>query len=207
MNTSQINSSGLGRIQDPTKNASTRKEDPLEKKQNHENSAAQTKKTNRAEILSSLKDTKKTDRLKKEFEESTPQISDYMKMISRFENKVKQDEIDKKDLDRLMQSLEEKILSLNDQQKTKLKNIEFFKKRGIENLKSMRETLIEMFDSEKDRENFFEFLKSPEFVTLLLNEQEQLNSYKPPAGGLNNQSPKPLKSENSSVETQKPQSV
>lgn len=207
MNTSQLNSSSLGRIQDPTKIASNRKENLLDKKLNHENSAVQTKKTNRAEILSSLKDSKKTDRQKKEFEESTPQISEYMKMISRFENKVKQDEIEEKDLERLMQALEDKILTLNEQQKTKLKNIEFFKKRGIENLKTMRETLVDMFDSEKERESFFEFLRSPEFVTLLLNEQEQLSSYKPGAAGSNNQNGKQPKSENSPAEGRKPQTV
>jgi len=207
MNTSKLNSSSLGRIQDATKNALNRKDNPLGKKQKPENSAARTKQTNKAEILSSLKDPKKTESLDNKFENASPQINDYMKMISRFENKVKQDEIEKEDLERVMQALEDKILSMNEQQKTKLKNIDFFKKRGIENLKSMRETLIEMFDDEKERENVFEFLKSPEFVTLLMNEQKPLENYKPTSAGANNLNSKVTSEANGVTETRTPPKV
>ncbi|MBT4266108.1 MAG: hypothetical protein HN580_08230 [Deltaproteobacteria bacterium] len=207
MNTSKLNSSSLGRIQDATKNALNRKDNPLGKKQKPENSAARTKQTNKAEVLSSLKDPKKTESLDNKFENASPQINDYMKMISRFENKVKQDEIEKEDLERVMQALEDKILSMNEQQKTKLKNIDFFKKRGIENLKSMRETLIEMFDDEKERENVFEFLKSPEFVTLLMNEQKPLENYKPTSAGANNLNSKVTSEANGVTETRTPPKV
>ncbi|MBT4089595.1 MAG: hypothetical protein HOE30_13995 [Deltaproteobacteria bacterium] len=207
MNTSKLNSSSLGRIQDATKNALNRKDNPLGKKQKPENSAARTKQTNKAEVLSSLKDPKKTESLDNKFENASPQINDYMKMISRFENKVKQDEIEKEDLERVMQALEDKILSMNEQQKTKLKNIDFFKKRGIENLKSMRETLIEMFDDEKERENVFEFLKSPEFVTLLMNEQKPLENYKPTSAGANNLNSKVPSEANGVTETRTPPKV
>ncbi len=204
MNTSQLNSSSLGRIQDPTKNALNRKENPLGKQQKPENSAARAKQTNKAEILSSLKDSKKTDSSDKKFENASPQINEYMKMISRFENRVKQDEVEKEDLERVMQALEDKILSMNEQQKLKLKNIEFFKKKGIENLKTMKETLIEMFDNETERETFFEFLKSPEFVTVLLNEQKVFESYKPASMGSNNSSNGNLKDAGKGVEAHKP---
>ena len=56
-----------------------------------------------------------------EIEKESPEIDEYLKMISRFENKVKQDEIKKEDLDKVLMALEEKILSLDDQQKIKLK--------------------------------------------------------------------------------------
>ena len=207
MNTSQLNSSSLGRIQDPTKNALNRKENPLGKQQKPENSAARTKQTNKAEILSSLKDSKKTEGSEKKFENASPQINEYMKMISRFENRVKQDKVEKEDLERVMQALEDKILSLNEQQKLKLRNIEFFKKKGIENLKTMKETLIEMFDNETERETFFEFLKSPEFVTVLLNEQKVFESYKPASMGSNNNSDGTLKDAGNSVQAPKPSKV
>jgi len=203
MNTSQLNSSSLGRIQDATKNALNRKENPLGKGQKPENSAARTKQANKAEILSSLKDPKKNESSDKKFENASPQINEYMKMISRFENKVKQDEIEKEDLERVMQALEDKILTLDEQQKLKLKNIEFFKKKGIENLKAMRETLIEMFDNDTEQEEFFEFLKSPEFVTVLLNEPKVFESYKPAANGAKNITGKALKDAGNGVETRK----
>jgi hypothetical protein len=207
MNTSQLNSSSLGRIQDPTKNALNRKENPLGKQQKPENSATRTKQANKAKILSSLKDSKKTESSDKKFENASPQINDYMKMISRFENRVKQDEIEKEDLERVMQSLEDKILSMNEQQKLKLKNIDFFKKKGIENLKTMKASLIEMFDSDTERETFFEFLKSPEFVTVLLNEPKVFESYKPAAMGSNNSNSGALKDAGKGAEARKPPKV
>lgn len=185
----------MGRIPDTTKNALNRKDNPLDKN-GVENSAArtkQTKGTNRAEIASSLKNAKKEDKQLKDFENSSPQINEYLKMISRFENKVKQDQIDEKDLERVMQALEDKILSLNSQQKNRLKNIELFKTKGIENLKNMKESLIEMFESKEEREAFFEFLKSPEFVTLLLNEQKPLEGYSPAAKAQANQNGNSMK--------------
>jgi|GEM_PF-2396583 len=210
MNTSQLNSSGLGRNQNSTKNALNRKDNPLDKKQPLENSdvrLSQAKRSNRAEIVSSLKDPAKTDSVKKDFENESPQISEYMKMISRFENKVKQDEIEKKDLERVLQALEDKILSMNTQQKNRLKNIELFKKKGVENLKTMRETLVEMFEDKNERENFFDFLKSPEFVTILLNEQEHPKGYSPATAGSNTQNGKPVKEEPGAAEPQTPQRV
>ena len=150
MNTSQLKPSGLGRISDPTKNASNRKENPLGKSQTPENSTAnlkQARKANKAEIMSSLKDPKKNELLNKAFGESSPKINEYLKMISRFENKVKQDQVEEKDLERIMKALEEKILSMNSNQKNRLKGLEFFKKHGIENMKNMKQTLIEMFEN------------------------------------------------------------
>ncbi|MBU2648857.1 hypothetical protein KKI24_29390 [bacterium] len=182
----------------------------MDKKQPLENSdvrLSQAKRSNRAEIVSSLKDPAKTDSVKKDFENESPQISEYMKMISRFENKVKQDEIEKKDLERVLQALEDKILSMNTQQKNRLKNIELFKKKGVENLKTMRETLVEMFEDKNERENFFDFLKSPEFVTILLNEQEHPKGYSPATAGSNTQNGKPVKEEPGAAEPQTPQRV
>lgn len=184
MNTSKLSASGLGRIQDATKNASNRKENPLEKRQAGENFASNTKQAknaNRAEIISSLKDKGRTEKPNKDAESSTPKINEYLKMISRFENKVKQNEIEDKDLEKVMKALEEKILSMNTAQKNRLKNIDFFKKKGVENLKNMKESLLELFESEKDRGKFFDFLKSPDFVNVLLNEQERIKGYTPAA--------------------------
>jgi hypothetical protein len=185
MNTSKLSASGLGRIQDATKNASNRKENPQEKRQLSENSASNTKQAkgaNRAEIISSLKDKSRIEKPNKDAESSSPKINEYLKMISRFENKVKQNEIEDKDLEKVMKALEEKVLSMNTAQKNRLKNIDFFKKKGVDNLKNMKESLVELFESEKDRETFFDFLKSPDFVSVLLNEQERIKGYTPATG-------------------------
>lgn len=198
MNTSSIKSSSLGRIQDSTKNALNRKDNPLDQKQAVENSGAQLKQAkgaNRAEILSSLKNAGKGEKPQKDFENASPKVNEYLKMISRFENKVKLDQIEEKDLERVIKALEEKILSMNTQQKNRLKNIELFRKSGVENLKNMKETLLELFENKSTRDTFFEFLKSPEFVTILMNEQEQLKGYSPPTAKgpapLNNNPGKP----------------
>jgi len=191
MNTSKLSASGLARIQDVTKNASNGKENPLEKRQLSENSASNTKQAkgaNRAEIVSSLKDKSRIEKPNKDTESSSPKINEYLKMISRFENKVKQNEIGDKDLEKVMKALEEKILSMNTAQKNRLKNIDFFKKKGIDNLKNMKTSLVKLFESEKDRGKFFDFLKSPDFVNVLLNEQERIKGYTPAANAPNSKS-------------------
>lgn len=183
MKTSQINPASMGRIPDPSKNAANRKDNPASKQSATENSAAslkQARAANRAEILSSLKQKAADEKLTKDLENASPEISEYMKMISRFENKVKQDEIEDKDLERIMKALEDKVLSMTPQQQNRLKSLELFKTKGIENFKNMKETLIELFENKADRETFFDFLKSPDFVTILLNEPDLLNGYQPP---------------------------
>ena len=186
MKTSQLNSSSLGRIQDDTKNALNRKENPPGKS-TIENSAAgmnKAKSTNRAEIASSLKNKGNREKPAMELEDVSPQVNEYLKMISRFENKVKQDQIEEKDLERVMKALEDKVLTMTPQQQNRLKMLEVFKTGGIENFNNMKDILIEMFENKAERETFFEFLKSPEFVTILLNEQDQLKGYTPPKAAL-----------------------
>jgi len=148
-----------------------------------ESSAAKTGrsgKSPKAEVMSSLRNRDKTDSSNGMLHRDSPKINEYLKMISRFENKVKQDQIENADLEKVIKALEEKILSMNEPQKQKLKNIDFFKKRSIENLKTMKETLTNMFNDKLQRDRFFEFLKSPEFITVLLNEPDKANGYPPP---------------------------
>jgi len=181
MKPSQVNASSLGRISDPTKNALNRKENPPDKP-SIENPATNLKRagvTNRAEVASSLQNGRSIDKPASEIKQDSPQISEYMKMISRFENKVKQDQVEDKDLERVMKALEDKVLSLSPQQQNRIKMLEIFRNKGIENFNNMKDVLIELFENKADQEKFFDFLKSPEFVTILLNEPEQPKGYAP----------------------------
>ncbi len=99
------------------------------------------------------------------------EVSEYLKTISRLENKLNLDEITDEDLDKITTSLEERILELSDIQKKRLRNMDLFKKKGIDNIKELKKSFVEMLKSHDERDTIFEFLKSPEFMGILLNEQ------------------------------------
>lgn len=105
------------------------------------------------------------------------EVNEYLKILSRLENKLNLDQLKDDDLDKISASLEERILMLSDQQKTRLKNMPFFKENGIENIKDLKQTLFDMFKDVDEREPLFEFLKSPEFMSLLLNESNKSATY------------------------------
>ncbi len=113
------------------------------------------------------------------------EVNDYLKILSRLENKLDLEEITDEDLDKITTSLEERILALNDVQQNRLRNMEFFKQNGIDNTKELKQTLIEMFEDIDKRTELFEFLKSPEFMSILLNEAEKPFTYPSPVN--NNQ--------------------
>ena len=113
-------------------------------------------------------------------------INEYLKIISRLENKLGQGELSPEDLQQITSSLETKILALPDVQKTRLRNMELFKKNGIDNIKDLKKTLSEMFNDMSKKDDVFAFLKSPEFMSVLLNEPGKPMSYSPPVGLLQN---------------------
>lgn len=105
------------------------------------------------------------------------EINEYLKILSRLENKLNLDQLEDKDLDKITTSLEEKILSLTDLQKTRLLSTQFFKENGIENIKDLKKTLFDLFKDVDEREALFDFLKSPEFMGMLLNESDKPFTY------------------------------
>lgn len=107
------------------------------------------------------------------------EVNEYLKIVSRLENKLNLDELNDEDLNKISASLEEKILSLSSVQKNRLKNLEFFKEHGIENINDLKNTLFELFKNVDEREPLFEFLKSPEFMNILLNESDKPMTYSP----------------------------
>ncbi len=110
-------------------------------------------------------------------ERDTLEIDEYMKMISRLENKLKLEQLEDTDLEKLIKALEERLLSLNDQQKSRLKSMRFFKENNIQNINEMNKKLESMFKDTNDREKVFEFLKNPEFLALLLDKASMPKTY------------------------------
>ncbi len=105
------------------------------------------------------------------------EINDYLKIVSRLENKLNLGQLEDEDLENISASLEEKILSLTDMQKTRLRRLPFFKDNGIENIKDLKKTLLELFKDVDEREVLFDFLKSPEFMSMLINESDKPFTY------------------------------
>ncbi|MCP4750332.1 MAG: hypothetical protein GY866_05540 [Proteobacteria bacterium] len=180
MNTAQTISSGSKQLNKATISTLNPKE-KLNENPNKSPSAQLngTKQSQKTDKLASLKNPEKVDPNGKKTGEDTPEIDAYMKMISRLENKVKQDQFEKTDLVKLFTALEDKILSLKEHQKNRLKDLDFFKKNGIDNLKTLKANLTNMFDDNLERDGVLEFLKSPELVTILLKEQNGQNAYSP----------------------------
>jgi len=150
---------------------------PAEKPEKPPLKTIKTQKNQRTELVKNKKELGNGKESNKGEGTEKPKIDEYLKMISRLENKVKKDEIADEELEKVIKSLEEKILSLDDQQKLKLKNLKFFKKQGIENVKTLKKTLENMFHDEIEQKTLFDFLKSQEFITVLLNGDDKANTY------------------------------
>ncbi len=120
-----------------------------------------------AEQTPEPKDAKKQD--------EDPEISEYLKGISRLENKLKEDDISDEDLGKLMSKLEEKILSLSAQQKKVLKNMEFWMQGDIETVNEFTEYVADNLKSKDDQERAkaIGFLKDPQFIALIENKEEE----------------------------------
>jgi len=129
----------------------------------------------------------KSSSVKKESEAKTDQgvknenkeVELYLKMLSRFENKLKKDEIEEKELDKVFDNLSKRIESLNSTRKKRLMDSQFFKKNNIINLKTMKDSLTELFQDDKKRVDGFDFLRSPEFISLIHNQTDASQTYSP----------------------------
>jgi hypothetical protein len=118
------------------------------------------------------------------------EVNEYLKTLSRLENKLNLEEITDEDLEKITTSLEERILALTDVQQNRLRQMEFFKQHGIDNINELKQTLLEMFEDIDQRGELFELLKSPEFMSILLNESDKPIAYPAPVNNnLNAASP------------------
>lgn len=108
-------------------------------------------------------------------QDEDPEISEYLKGISRLENKLKEDDITDEDLGKLMSKLEEKILSLSPQQKKVLKNMEFWMQGDLETVNEFTEYVADNLKSKDDQERSkaIGFLKDPQFIALIENKEEE----------------------------------
>ena len=108
------------------------------------------------------------------------EVNEYLKLVSRLENKLKMGELEESELEKISQSLEDSVLSLNDVQKNRLLKMAFFKKFNIDNIKDLKKTMFDLFKDVNEREELFEFLKNKEFISILLNETEKPSIYSAP---------------------------
>ena len=113
-------------------------------------------------------------------DKKSTEIDEYMKIVSRLENKLKTGDLEEKDLEKITTALEKKIKSLSDQQKSRLKKMKLFKKEGIKNIKDIIDSITKMFRKGSERERLFSFLKDPEFLSILMGKEGQWSVYSPP---------------------------
>ena len=110
------------------------------------------------------------------------EVSEYLKMISRLENSVKKDEVKEADVDKVLEALDDRIDTLSKSEKKKLEQISSFKKLEVEELDTMKDSLAKLFEDDKGRDKVFDFLKAPEFISLLSNEQKNSGGTYSPTG-------------------------
>jgi len=183
MNTAQISSSNPDKHRSYPK---AQKPDRQKPENSPEKMANQADSVKRPEQALKTDKTLKAKESDKNSEKDKLEVNDYLKILSRLENKLNLEEITDEDLDKITTSLEERILALTDVQKNRLRNMEFFKQNGIENTKELKQTLLEMFEDPDQRGELFEFLKSPDFMSILLNESDKPFTYPAPVNANQN---------------------
>lgn len=187
MNTVTAGSPNIQKSSSYSKSQAPEKPDsPSIRPESNAKNAAQVKNEKSKANLNQKADSKVNDEKKKD----QLDIDNYLKIVSRLESKLNKGELGDEDIEKISKSLEEKILSLNEAQKKRLRKMEFFKKHGIENIKEFKKNLIEMFNDATQREELFMFLKSPGFMTTLLSENNKPITYSPDTIGIAAKAPK-----------------
>ncbi|MDX2469789.1 MAG: hypothetical protein QNL04_04315 [SAR324 cluster bacterium] len=126
---------------------------------------------------------KKTEETSAKSEKKETEVSEYLKAISRLENKIKTDDLSEEDLEKTLTKLEEKIMSLSPQQKRSLRKLEFFLQGNIENLTELKDHLTEVFNDPLKQKEGIEFLKDPKFMAILESKNDDMpKTYGPTLG-------------------------
>ena len=94
-------------------------------------------------------------------------INKYMRLISRLENQVKGEAIDKKELNRMLSTLEKKILALGRQEREKIIQTAEFKNLDVKDLRFMQKRMLEMIENKDQRKTLFDFLNSKDFISII----------------------------------------
>ncbi len=196
MNATQVNSFGSGQGKNRANGTANRTDVPQANERHPGSQASQLTKGKKTQNANSSPATNKAKQAKKPSENNSPEINEYLKIISRLENKAKDQKLNKEEMEKVTKSLEERIVSLSDQQKTQLRNLKFLKEKGIKNIKELNSTLTKMFNDNQERGSLFDFLKSPDFMAILLNEKGKPDLYSPPKPGPNMQNAKPKAGQN-----------
>lgn len=107
------------------------------------------------------------------------QISQYLTLISRLENRLNQETLSDEELDKILTSLAEKVQSLSQKSRERLFELQEFKELKIEETKELKEELEKRIEDKEKRKLVFDFLKSKGFVSALENKPVQPATYQP----------------------------
>lgn len=107
-------------------------------------------------------------------------IDEYLTLISRLENRIKNGEIKDEELNKILTALEKKIESLSDKSRIRLFQLDEFKKMKIEDQKLLKKALIERIKDTRERDKVFNFLKSKEFIATLKGQPDKPLTYNKP---------------------------
>ena len=124
------------------------------------------------------------------------EVKEYLKAIDRLEAGLKSGEIKPEELQRALNNLEEKILSLSPQQQKKLLKMDFFVQHKIEDLKTFKSELLENLMDQNKRPEALRMLREPQFISLLNNLEGSQGGETYSKGGLTPNQAQPLSTQN-----------
>ena len=107
------------------------------------------------------------------------EIDGYLKTISRIENKVKDGKMGDDELEVIFKALDKKMNAMTEQKQKKLLKMEFMKEHAITELDMIKDSIQDVFEDDETRNQVFDFLKSSELISLLLDKPDLSETYSP----------------------------
>ncbi len=111
--------------------------------------------------------------------DGSKEIDDYLKTISRFENGAREGKIGDSELEVTFKALQERMASMTDRKRRRLLGMDFMKNHAIEDPHKLKDSMTELFKNRETREQVFDFLKSRELISLLLDKRDGPETYSP----------------------------
>ncbi len=106
-------------------------------------------------------------------QKTTEQTSAYLKVLSRLENMIKQDELPDKAIESFTKAITTRLEEASDQEKKLLLNSTEAKALEIKNVKDIPEMIEAGLEDQDSVEKIFALLKQPQFVELMNGEEKQ----------------------------------
>ncbi|MGK0289835.1 MAG: hypothetical protein ACI86H_001283 [bacterium] len=105
------------------------------------------------------------------------EVSEYLTRVSRLENRIKSGSISEDEIDRVLGSLDKKVMGLSGKARQRINKIREFQDLKLEQAKDFRRSLKNMLNDDKTRDQVFGLFKNQEFISVMKNEPAKSMTY------------------------------